>query len=157
MISPLADGLVSAVLVDVGDHVEANQVLARFDPVLARHDLATAEASLAEGMAQLREAERRRDEAAEVHAEELIAGTIYEAAVAEAVRMLDAVRPRRPMTRPRSPSPQRTFRVVRRPESSTSTVTSRHLPAKAATPCPTQRASPIAWASSGSATSTSTV
>jgi RND family efflux transporter MFP subunit len=84
MISPLADGLVSAILVDVGDHVEANQVLARFDPVLARHDLATAEASLAEGMAQLREAERRRDEAAEVHAEELIAGTVYESAVAEA-------------------------------------------------------------------------
>jgi RND family efflux transporter MFP subunit len=84
MISPLADGLVSAILVDVGDHVEANQVLARFDPVLARHDLATAEASLAEGMAQLREAERQRDEAAEVHAEELIAGTVYESAIAEA-------------------------------------------------------------------------
>ena len=44
---PLADGLVSAVLVDVGDHVQANQVLARFDPVLARHELATAEAALA--------------------------------------------------------------------------------------------------------------
>ncbi len=39
------------------------------------------------------------------------------------VRMLAAVRPRRPITRPRSPSPTRTLSVRRRPESSASTVT----------------------------------
>lgn len=83
MISPLSDGLVAAMRVDVGDRVAAGQVLAEMDPVIARHELATAEAALAEGLAQLRDAERRRDEAAEVHAEALIADTVYESALAE--------------------------------------------------------------------------
>jgi RND family efflux transporter MFP subunit len=83
LISPLSDGLVAAMLVDVGDRVEAGQVMARMDAVIAQHELATAEAELAEGLAQLRDAERRRDEAAEVHAEALIADTVYESALAE--------------------------------------------------------------------------
>ena len=45
------------------------------------------------------------------------------AAARATVRMLAAVRPRRPITRPRSPSPTRTLSVRRRPESSASTVT----------------------------------
>lgn len=84
MLSPLTDGLVAEVLVDIGDHVESGQVLARFDDVIARHELATARAALAEGQARLADAERRRDEAAEVHARNLIAESAYESAVAEA-------------------------------------------------------------------------
>lgn len=100
MISPLIDGLVATMLVDVGDHVDAGQALARLDPVIARHELATAEAALAEELARSQEAVRRRDEAAEVHAEALIAGTVYESSVAEAniraavVRRLQAERDR---------------------------------------------------------------
>ena len=84
MLSPLTDGLVAEVLVDIGDHVETGQVLARLDDVIARHELATARAALAEGQARLADAERRRDEAAEVHARNLIAESAYESAVAEA-------------------------------------------------------------------------
>ncbi len=83
LISPLSDGLVAQMLVDVGDRVAAGQVMAKMDAVLAKHELATAEAALAEGLAQLRDAERRRDEAAEVHAEALIADTVFESALAE--------------------------------------------------------------------------
>lgn len=101
LISPLTDGLVSTMFVDVGDHVSEGQALGRLDPVIARHELATAEAALAEELARLQEAERRREEAAEVHAEALIAGTVYESSVAEAniraavVRRLQAERDRR--------------------------------------------------------------
>jgi RND family efflux transporter MFP subunit len=84
MLSPLTDGLVAEVMVDVGDHVATGQVIARFDDVIARHELATARAALAEGEARLADAERRRDEAAEVHARNLIAESAYESAVAEA-------------------------------------------------------------------------
>jgi RND family efflux transporter MFP subunit len=83
MISPRSDGLVAQMLVDVGDRVATGQVLARMDAVLAKHELATADAALAEGLAQLKDAERRRDEAAEVHAEALIADTVFESALAE--------------------------------------------------------------------------
>jgi multidrug efflux system membrane fusion protein len=96
MLSPLTDGLVDDMLVDVGDHVDAGQVIARLDAVISRHELATTEAALAEGQARLADAERRRDEAAEVHARNLIAESTYESAVAEAgilaadVRRLEA-------------------------------------------------------------------
>ncbi|MGB9359358.1 MAG: efflux RND transporter periplasmic adaptor subunit, partial [Acidimicrobiia bacterium] len=96
MLSPLTDGLVAEMLVDVGDHVDAGQVIARLDAVISRHELATSEAALAEGQARLADAERRRDEAAEVHARNLIAESTYETAVAEAgilaadVRRLEA-------------------------------------------------------------------
>ncbi len=92
LISPATEGLVENTLVDAGDHVNAGQVLARLDQVIASHELATAEAALAEGVARLRDAERRRDEAAQVHAKNLIAETTYESAVAEASILEASVR-----------------------------------------------------------------
>jgi len=83
-ISPFSDGLVTEMLVDVGDVVSAGEVLAKLDGVIAGHELATALASLDEARAQLRDAVRRRDEAARVHADNLIAASTYESAVAEA-------------------------------------------------------------------------
>jgi RND family efflux transporter MFP subunit len=84
MISPFSDGLVMEMRVDIGDSVAAGQVLARLDDVIAGHELATAAASLEQARAELRDAIRRREEAARVHADNLIAGSVYESAVAEA-------------------------------------------------------------------------
>ncbi|MGB5586728.1 MAG: efflux RND transporter periplasmic adaptor subunit [Gammaproteobacteria bacterium] len=83
-ISPFSEGLVTEMRVDVGDVVAAGQVLARLDGVIAGHELATARASLDEARAQLGDAIRRRDEAARVHADNLIASSTYESTVAEA-------------------------------------------------------------------------
>jgi membrane fusion protein (multidrug efflux system) len=83
-VSPPTDGLVTEVLVDVGDRVKKGQALVRLDKVIAEHELATAQAALDEGLARLADAQRKRDEAAEVHARALIADTVYESAVAEA-------------------------------------------------------------------------
>jgi RND family efflux transporter MFP subunit len=84
MISPYSDGLVVEMRSDVGDVVVAGQVLARLDGVIARHELAESAAALDEARAELRDAIRRRDEAARVHADNLIAASTYESAVAEA-------------------------------------------------------------------------
>jgi RND family efflux transporter MFP subunit len=83
-ISPFSEGLVTEMRVDVGDVVSAGEVLANLDGVIAGHELATARAALDEARAQLRDAVRRRDEAARVHADNLIAASTYESAVAEA-------------------------------------------------------------------------
>lgn len=83
-ISSESDGLVAEIRADDGDYVEEGQILARLDSVVAEHELAIAAAALAEGQAELRDALRRRDEAAKVHAENLIAASAYESAVAEA-------------------------------------------------------------------------
>ncbi len=84
MISPYSEGLVVEMRVDLGDVVTAGQVLARLDGVIARHELAESAAALEEARAELRDAIRRRDEAARVHADNLIAASTYESAVAEA-------------------------------------------------------------------------
>lgn len=84
MISPYSDGLVVEMRSDVGDVVAAGQVLARLDGVIAGHELAESAAALDEARAELRDAIRRRDEAARVHADNLIAASTYESAVAEA-------------------------------------------------------------------------
>jgi RND family efflux transporter MFP subunit len=84
LVSPPTDGLVTEVLVDVGDRVKKGQPVVRLDKVIAEHELATARAALDEGLARLADAERKRDEAAKVHARALIADTVYESAVAEA-------------------------------------------------------------------------
>jgi len=84
MISPFSDGLVMEMRVDIGDSVTAGQVLARLDDVIAGHELATAAASLEQARAELRNAIRRREEAGRVHADNLIAASVYESAVAEA-------------------------------------------------------------------------
>ena len=84
MISPFSDGLVMEMRVDIGDSVAAGQVLARLDDVIAGHELATAAASLEQARAELRDAIRRREEAGRVHADNLIAASVYESVVAEA-------------------------------------------------------------------------
>jgi RND family efflux transporter MFP subunit len=83
-ISSQSDGLIAEMRVDEGDYVAEGQVLAQLDAVLARLELATADAALVEARAELRDALRRRDEAARVHTENLIATSTYESAVAEA-------------------------------------------------------------------------
>ncbi|MGD8976541.1 MAG: efflux RND transporter periplasmic adaptor subunit [Gammaproteobacteria bacterium] len=83
-ISPYSEGLVVEMRVDVGDVVSTGDVLARLDGVIARHELAESAAALEEARAELRDAIRRRDEAARVHADNLIAASTYESAVAEA-------------------------------------------------------------------------
>jgi len=83
-ISSESDGLVAEIRVDEGDYVDQGQILARLDSVVSEHELATSAAALAEGQAELRDALRRRDEAAKVHADNLIAASTYESAVAAA-------------------------------------------------------------------------
>ncbi|MGB5622030.1 MAG: efflux RND transporter periplasmic adaptor subunit [Gammaproteobacteria bacterium] len=83
-ISPYSEGLVVDMRVDVGDMVAEGQVLARLDGVIAGHELTRAGAALDEARAELRDAIRRRDEAARVHADNLIAASTYESAVAAA-------------------------------------------------------------------------
>ena len=72
-ISPYSEGLVIDMRVDVGDMVAEGQVLARLDGVIAGHELTRAGAALDEARAELSDAIRRRDEAARVHADNLIA------------------------------------------------------------------------------------
>jgi len=83
-ISPYSEGLVIDMRVDVGDMVAEGQVLARLDGVIAGHELTRAGAALDEARAELSDAIRRRDEAARVHADNLIAASTYESAVADA-------------------------------------------------------------------------
>ncbi len=83
-ISPYSEGLVIDMRADVGDVVAQGQVLARLDGVIAGHELTRAGAALDESRAELRDAIRRRDEAARVHADNLIAASTFESAVAEA-------------------------------------------------------------------------
>jgi len=84
LVSPPTEGLVNDVLVDVGDRVRKGQALVRLDRIIAEHEVATSRAALDEGLARLADAERKRDQAAEVHARALIADTVYESAGAEA-------------------------------------------------------------------------
>lgn len=83
-ISPYSEGLVIDMRADVGDVVAQGQILARLDGVIAGHELIRAGAALDEARAELRDAIRRRDEAARIHADNLIAASAYESAVAEA-------------------------------------------------------------------------
>jgi RND family efflux transporter MFP subunit len=82
-LSPRVDGLVAELLVDDGDFVAKNQVLVKLDPVIAEVQLARAAAAAQEARARLKDARRRRDEAAELATDKLVASTVYDSAVAE--------------------------------------------------------------------------
>jgi len=72
-LSPRLSGLVAAVLVDAGDHVERSHVLLELDRELAEIALARAEAALAEARSNLAEARRLQSESAQLIAQRHIA------------------------------------------------------------------------------------
>lgn len=82
-ISPKLSGYVAEVLVDDGDRVDRDQALLRLDPVMADIELERIRAQVREAEARLAEAERQRDEAAELVEKRHIPSTDYEARVSE--------------------------------------------------------------------------
>lgn len=89
-ISPKINGFVADVLVDEGDQVKTGQPLLHLDPVMAEIEQARVTAQLDEARARFNEAERQRDEAAELLKKKNIPVTRYENLVSE-VRINAAV------------------------------------------------------------------
>ncbi|MFT7460149.1 MAG: membrane fusion protein (multidrug efflux system) [Planctomycetota bacterium] len=82
-ISPKTEGFVSQLLVDEGDKIKQGDALLRLDPVMAKIGLARVQAQVQEAQAILGEAERQRDEAAELVKKKHISATNHEALIAE--------------------------------------------------------------------------
>lgn len=74
-LSARVDGLVSRLLVDAGDRVEAGQLLLELDPAVARQALLRARAAATEADAAVREAERLLAEAQRLIEHQVIAAT----------------------------------------------------------------------------------
>jgi len=76
-------GIVEVLNFDEGDSVKQGDVIARIDNELAKIELARADALYEEARARYREAERQRDEAAELVDKKHISTTTYESRIAE--------------------------------------------------------------------------
>lgn len=74
-LSARAAGLVSELLVDVGDQVEKGQPLLRLDPALARHELAQRKATAHAATVSRDEAQRQVDEAVKLAGQKLFPQT----------------------------------------------------------------------------------
>lgn len=85
-LSPSTSGLVSELYADVGDRVEADEVLVRLDPELARHQWESARAEVAQAESEVADARRRLQEAERLGSRQGIAETQIRDLEAEVAR-----------------------------------------------------------------------